>query len=810
MKRKFPKKQMIFKLNLKRGLGRTLLIWFITLAIVPLIVISIISSLNTQRSLYEREKQNLKAEIVNKENYINFYFSRMFTDLDQQSNEITNIQFITELHSSFIESKKSVEDFVKSYKWALIDDKYGADLKVFQKIYKYHDVILLDTDGNVLFSVAHESDFGTNLFYGKYSNTKFAAACKKAFQEGAMTFSDFEFYDPSNNLPTGFIASLIVDEYGEKIGVIAFQISIDHLNKIVQEKTGLGKTEEIYLIGSDLKMRSESYLDEDSTLLTKTIDTKQTNKWYKTHFEEGIVECNHYPEVYIGPRGKAVLGVHKNILIKDVHLGLFAEIENSEAFYLTRQIQFLSVLLVLITIIVVIFIAIIVTEKIVKPLRNISEVANKASNGEITEISYGLQRKDEIGTLVKSFDKLNKSNFEMTQVAEKIANGDLTLQVTPRSEEDVLGKAFKTMVDCLRERAHQAEEIAKGNLTIEVEPISDKDTLGTAFKTMVDSLNEKVDQAQAISEGNLKIKVNPLSDEDAMGTAFKIMVERLNSQINEITEGVNVLATSTSEIMASVTQMASSAAETATSVSETTTTVEEVKQTAEVSNHKAKEISESAIKTSEISKEGTKAINNTLEGMNRVKQQMESIANMVVSLSEQSQVVGEITATVNDLAEQSNLLAVNAAIEAAKAGEQGKGFSVVAQEIKNLAERSKEATTQVGGILKDIQKSVSSAVMATEEGGKAVEEGLKLTTISGETISLLSENVDEASNVMIQIAASSQQQLEGMDQMVSAMENIKESSVQAAASTQQSALSVNELKKLGDKLQELMYQYERE
>jgi len=354
-----------------------------------------------------------------------------------------------------------------------------------------------------------------------------------------------------------------------------------------------------------------------------------------------------------------------------------------------------------------------------------------------------------------------------------------------------------------------ANRISLGDLSQEIN-INQKDEIGKlaeSFKSMQKSMQEKSAQAKAISEGNLKISISPLSDEDSMGTAFKIMVERLRSQINEITEGVNILTSSTSEIMASVTQMASSAAETATSVSETTTTVEEVKQTAEVSNHKAKEISESAIKTTEISKEGTKAINNTIEGMNKVKQQMESIANMVVGLSEQSQAVGEITATVNDLAEQSNLLAVNAAIESAKAGEQGKGFTVVAQEIKNLAERSKEATSQVGSILKDIQKSVSSAVMATEEGGKAVEEGLKLTTISGETINALSDSVDEAANVMIQIAASSQQQLEGMDQMVSAMENIKESSVQAAASTQQSADSVNELQKLGDKLKVLMDQY---
>ncbi|MBE0648240.1 MAG: methyl-accepting chemotaxis protein, partial [Bacteroidales bacterium] len=198
---------------------------------------------------------------------------------------------------------------------------------------------------------------------------------------------------------------------------------------------------------------------------------------------------------------------------------------------------------------------------------------------------------------------------------------------------------------------------------------------------------------------------------------------------------------------------------------------------------------------------------NTIEGMNKIRQQMTAIAGMVVRLSEQSQTIGEITATVNELAEQSNLLAVNAAIEAAKAGEQGKGFTVVAQEIKMLADRSKEATAQVRNILRDVQKSISSAVMATEEGGKAVDEGLKLTTLSGDTIKTLSESVSEAAKTSIQIAASSQQQLEGMDQVVAAMENIREASVQAAASTQQSVDSVTELQKVGQKLDEMMKQY---
>jgi len=412
--------------------------------------------------------------------------------------------------------------------------------------------------------------------------------------------------------------------------------------------------------------------------------------------------------------------------------------------------------------------------------------------------------RDEVIELTKAGDKYNAAKITKEKGASHVlllekAIGKLTAFASGKAEE------FKNEALTRNKEARLATYIIMiGIVVIAV--------LIAIFITtsITKPLSYAIKMAEQIADKNLTIDISSNERNDEVGNlikSFNKMVGNLREQIQEILEGVNVLTTSSSEIMASVTQLASSAAETATSVSETTTTVEEVKQTAEVSNHKAKEISESAIRTADISKKGTKAIDNTIEGMNRVKKQMESIANMVVGLSEQSQAVGEITATVNDLAEQSNLLAVNAAIESAKAGEQGKGFTVVAQEIKNLAERSKEATAQVGGILKDIQKSVSSAVMATEEGGKSVEEGLKLTTISGETIKTLSESVDEAANVMIQIAASSQQQLEGMEQMVSAMENIKESSVQSAASTQQSADSVNELQILGDKLKELMNQY---
>jgi len=355
-----------------------------------------------------------------------------------------------------------------------------------------------------------------------------------------------------------------------------------------------------------------------------------------------------------------------------------------------------------------------------------------------------------------------------------------------------------------------AQKIAGGDLDVKVTSETRQDEIGSlarAFTLMIQSLKKKTQIAEKIAASDLTVKVTPLSDADTLGNAFSTMVEKLRGQIQQIIEGVNVLASAGSEIMASVSQLTSGAAETATSVSETTTTVEEVKQTAEVTNQKAKHVSELGQKNAEISRAGLKSIEDTINGMNRIKEQMDSIADMVVRLSEQSQAIGEIIATVNDIAEQSNLLAVNASIEAAKAGEQGKGFAVVAQEIRSLAAQSKQATTQVRNILFDVQKAIGSAVMATEQGSKAVEEGVKLSTQAGESMDVLAESVTEATNAAIQIAASSQQQLIGMDQVVSAMENIRESSLQTASSTKQTEKAAHDLHNLGQRLQEIVKLY---
>ena len=312
--------------------------------------------------------------------------------------------------------------------------------------------------------------------------------------------------------------------------------------------------------------------------------------------------------------------------------------------------------------------------------------------------------------------------------------------------------------------------------------------------------------AEQIGRGEIPREISTSLRQDEVGRlaqAFGLMSQYLRELVQEMNEGISVLASSSEEILAATSQVASSTQETATAISEIATTVAEVKQTAVLAGSKSQGVSESAERTRQIAQGGRQAVEEALSGMQQIREQMQAVAESIMRLGEQSQAIGEIVASVGDLAEQSNLLGVNASIEAVKAGETGKGFSVVAQEVKVLAEQSKQATAQVRGILGEIQKAMTKAVLLAEQGSKTVEVGYQRAQASGEAIRSLSSNIEESSEMALQIAVTSQQQMVGMDQVASAMESIRQASQDNVGGTRQVDLAARNLHQLGLKLKGL-------
>jgi methyl-accepting chemotaxis protein len=310
-----------------------------------------------------------------------------------------------------------------------------------------------------------------------------------------------------------------------------------------------------------------------------------------------------------------------------------------------------------------------------------------------------------------------------------------------------------------------------------------------------------------IVRGELSTVGKPRSEKDEVGNALAQMVAILGELISQMQEATDNISKANSNISAATAQQAATVTEQSASVAETTAAVEEVRQTAKQSVDRIQLVSEMASNTLKLAETGLDAMKKTEDGMSDLKDQVRHIAETILNLSEQTLQISEIIATVNDIADQSNLLALNAAMEAARVGEAGRGFAVLAGEVRNLAEQSRQATTQVSSILGEIQRAANAAVLVTEQGTKSAESGVGLAQSTGNSIRIIREHTQQVAVASEQIAASARQQLGGMDQITRAMETINQSATQTQKGMQQVDHAAQNLNDLAMQLTSIVQQF---
>ena len=352
-------------------------------------------------------------------------------------------------------------------------------------------------------------------------------------------------------------------------------------------------------------------------------------------------------------------------------------------------------------------------------------------------------------------------------------------------------------------------------------------SLGSLYITrgITGPLDKLVAGAEQIGRGNFehRIKVNNEDETGELARAFNAMADRrqqaetqLGKQAEErehtlrtVAEFVNQLTGTTAEILASTTEQVAGAQEQGSAVAQTVSTVEELAQMSDEAAGRARAVSEAARHSEEVGRNGQRAVQEAISSMTSVRDQVESIASRILALAEQAQAIGDIITTVNDISEQTHMLALNASIEASRAGEHGRGFAVVAAEVKALADQSKKATAQVRQILGQIQKATQGAVMTTEDGTKSVATATRVVTQAGATIQALGDQLAQASLTAAQIAASSSQQATGISQIRQAMRDVSQATQQSLTSTRQTERAVQELNAMGQKLKALLSEYGR-
>jgi methyl-accepting chemotaxis protein len=313
----------------------------------------------------------------------------------------------------------------------------------------------------------------------------------------------------------------------------------------------------------------------------------------------------------------------------------------------------------------------------------------------------------------------------------------------------------------------------------------------------------------SVGEGDLTQKSAREGDDELGKLAHGLnrMVTRLRYMATQTRTATENLYSATTQILASAREQSAVTGEQMAAYQETNATMQQVSQSCLQIAERAKQVTASAEAVSIANTSGLETVQKTNQTVEAIREQAEAVAQNIVSLSEKTQMVGDILATVNDIAEQSHLLALNAAIEAAAAGEHGRSFSVVAGEIKNLADQSKAATVQVKTILGDIQKGINTSVMLTEEAVKRVDLGKHQGDVAASAIRNMAANIDQSVQAFQQIVAGTNQQQIGFDHVMQALKDMSRASEQAAASTRQTEKAAANLTDLGTQLRTATERY---
>jgi twitching motility protein PilJ len=387
-----------------------------------------------------------------------------------------------------------------------------------------------------------------------------------------------------------------------------------------------------------------------------------------------------------------------------------------------------------------------IANRVLAPVKQLSDFAERLGHGEFKS-KLSVDSADDFGFIAENLNR----------AAEQSSRAMFNQEAQESLQKSVTD--FLTIVS----------QIARGDLTLRGRVTSD------ALGNVVDSVNYMLDN-------------------------FCKVLERVRRAAIDVQSSANEILIASEEMSSGAIQQDQEITNTSSAVEELTVSMKQVSNNAEAS-------AEAARRALDAAEQGNRSVHDTLEGMQRIRSSVQATAKRIKALGDRSLEISEIVNVINDITEQTNLLALNAAIEAARAGEAGRGFAVVADEVRKLAEHSRTATKDIAALIKAIQAETNDAVVVMEEGTKEVEIGAKLADQAGKALEAISIVVRQSAELVQEISLASKQQVRGTEGVANAMQIISNITRQTSQGARQTSRTVEQLVHMSEQLNEALSQF---